>query len=149
MPRKEKDAAFEQLLRKIKEHFGIPEEAFCDFELYERKKGEFWMTSKDALFFELPLQSRCGFKFAQLFSRGGFRLSSHAVQLLGALATRNVVELTRSEMEAFIRGEDLENRWEGLRGQVIVRYRGVPLGCAVVVESRLKNQVPSSKRIKR
>ena len=148
MSHKAKDAAVQELLRKIEERFGIVPSVFEGYTIYERRKGEFWMASPEALDVDLPFASRAGFRFAQLFSKGGFRLSTCAIQLFGRYATRNVVELTEDEREEFIRGRDLANRWEVEKGQVIVRYKGIPLGSAVFTEGRLKNQVPTARRVK-
>lgn len=141
-------AAVQELLKRIKDRFGISSEIFEKFAIYERKKGEFWITSQEAYGFETAFSCRKGIKFAQVFSRGGFRLSSHAIQLFGFHARKNVVEVNEAEREDFIRGKDLKNRWSVDRGQVIVRYKGIPLGPAVVVEDMLKNQVPTARRVR-
>ncbi len=147
MQGKGEEGAVQELLRKIEERFGIRIDTEA-YHIFPKRKGEFWITSREVAEEELPFPHRAGFKFAQVFSRGGFRLSTHAIQLFGRRATRNVVEVNERERELFIRGEDLPNRWEVKGGQVIVRYRGFPLGSAVASEDRLKNQVPTARRIK-
>lgn len=147
MSGKRKTDSVEKLLALIEKTFGIPRKSFQNFLIYERRKGEFWITTHEAHQFEFPASARYGFKFAQTY-RDRFRLSTAAVQTFGHLATTNFVELEREEMEKFIRGENLPNRWNGIKGQVIVKYRGIPLGSAVVTEGILKNQIPRARKIK-
>jgi len=135
------------LIREIEDVFGIPRCILEEFVIFEKRKGEFWITSADAHGTELLGLVRKGFRFASLHSKG-FRLSFFAILLFGRYATRNFVELNEDERERFIRGEDLPNRWCNLKGQVIVRYRGIPLGGATVTGDTLKNQVPRAARVR-
>ena len=149
MQGKKEEAVVQELLRFIEDRFGIPSDVFDGYVIFQRKKGEFWITSEECFDFDdASMCSRRGFRFAQSLTKGGFRLSTHAIQLFGRHAVKNVVEVNEEEREAFIRGMDLKNRWGSLKGQVIVRYRGIPLGSAVVVGDVLKNQVPAARRIK-
>ncbi len=147
MSGKGKTDSVENLLNSIERTFGIPKKTFQKFLIYERKKGEFWITTPQAYEFEFPVPTRYGFKFAQTY-RDKFRLSTAAIQTFGHLATSNFVELEKREMEKFIRGENLHNRWDNIKGQVIVRYRGFPLGSAVLTQNTLKNQIPRARKIK-
>ncbi len=149
MQGKKEKAVVQELLRFIEDRFGISSEIFERYVVFQRRKGEFWITSKGCFGFDdASMCSRRGFRFAQSLTKGGFRLSTHAIQLFGKHAVRNVVEVNEEEREAFIRGMDLKNRWGNLKGQVIVRYRSIPLGSAVVVGDVLKNQVPAARRVK-
>ena len=147
MQGKRQTNSVEQLLQAIEARFGIKRDIFKDFFIYERKKGEFWITTREAFEFKFNSPVRYGFKFAQIFDKG-FRLSTAAIQTFGHSATINVVELEKEEMEDFIRGKDLKNRWNIHKGQVIVKYKGFPLGSAVANKETLKNQVPVARRIK-
>ncbi len=148
MPGSKEKTLIHELLRKIEERFGIPRDLFEGYCIYERRKGEFWISSRFGCGLDDSFVARRGLKFAQVFSKGGFRLSTSAIQLFGGYATRCVVELEEDEREAYIRGQDLPDRWGAPPGQIIVRYRGIPLGSAVVVEGRLKNQVPTARRVR-
>ena len=147
MQSKRQTNSVEQLLQAIETRFGIKRDNFKDFLIYERKKGEFWITTREAIEFEFNAPVRYGFKFAQTFGKG-FRLSTAAIQTFGHLATSNTVEVNKDEMEEFIRGKDLKNRWGIYEGQVIVKYGRFPLGSAIASKEKLKNQVPVARRIK-
>ncbi|BAT71511.1 16S rRNA (cytosine1407-C5)-methyltransferase [Thermosulfidibacter takaii ABI70S6] len=148
MPGRREKTVIQELLNRIIDKFGFPADLFKSFVVFERKKDEFWVASRDCVDFDIPVTVRKGMKFAQVFSKGGFRISSQAAQLFGKFATKNVVEVDERERERFIRGENLENRWGIEKGQVIVRYKGISLGVAVVAEGMLKNQVPTARRIR-
>jgi len=75
-------------------------------------------------------------------------LTTAGIQLFGRFATRNVVDLNAEEAMAYAEGKDLRGEFSDLEpGQVIVRYRGHPLGSALYQPGRLKNQLPKGRRL--
>lgn len=79
-------------------------------------------------------------------------LTTEGCHLWGAQATRNVVELVSSEaLAAYVNRRDLEICSPGVdtdtnldRGQVIVRFRGMPLGHAWFDNGKLLSRFPHS-----
>ena len=135
------------ILRLIYEEFGIPYEIFEDYE-FEINKDVIWILSKDLKEMNIPLLQRKGFRFGNILKGGRIRISFFAAQLFGRYATKRIVELENDEVELYIRGLDIENRWEIKEGQVLVKYQGFIIGVGVMTEKRLKPQVPLAKRVR-
>jgi len=77
--------------------------------------------------------------------RDGFRLSVEGSHLVGRLATRGVVELTREQALRWMLGEDVEAEVED--GYVILRYAGYFLGCGRARGGVVKNFLSASRRL--
>ncbi len=137
----------EDILRLIYEEFGIPYKAFENYE-FEINKDAIWILSEDLKDKEIPWLQRKGFRFGNILKGGRVRISFFAAQLFGRYATKRIVELKDDEVELYIRGLDIENRWEVDRGQVLVSYQGFVIGVGVITENKLKPQVPLAKRVR-
>ncbi len=141
----------EEILREIERRFGISPQAFQGRILVIRGKKEVWVASDKSAEIGLEGCLRTGIPLLR-WTKRGFRLTSAAVRAFGSLATKGVVEIPqeeREEAERFSRGEDIHlGRGEGLFGQVIVRWRGLPLGPGLVQGDRIKNQVPVRMRVR-
>ncbi len=137
-----------QLLRWMDETFGISAEELKDLALFRYGK-DVWMSAPQTLEPSLPNVVRTGMRLARK-DREGFRLTTPAIQLLGARATKRVIELSYEEAEIFIRGGDLSlpEHSAAARGQVIVRVQGRPLGSGSWRDNRLKSQVPVAHRVR-
>ncbi len=152
-----RDQEREEILREIERRFGIPPQAFEDKLLVIRGKKEVWVASEQCVEVELDQFLRTGIPLLR-WTKQGFRLTSSAVRAFGHLATKGVVEISledRELAERFSRGEDIPLRLlrfhkENLpqKGQVIVRWRGHPLGSGLLQEDRVKNQVPVKMRVR-
>ena len=77
---------------------------------------------------------------------GTVKPSTNLLQMFGKLAKRNFLELSREDAIRFIRGEDLDSK-EGDDGYVILKHKGIPLGCGLLKEGHIKNMVPKAKRL--
>ncbi len=139
------------ILREIERRFGIPTTVFEGHILVVRGKKEVWVTRNSVLEVGLEGCVRTGIPLLRWTTKG-FRLTSSAVRAFGALATRGVVEIpphNRGFAERFIRGEEIPlTTEEELVGQVIVRWKGQPLGPGLVQSDRIKNQVPVKMRVR-
>lgn len=102
------------------------------------------LTSPQALLIHPPGLIRRGISFIKEPEKEG-RLTSAAIRLIGGLATKNVVTLTREEAERFIRGETLEG-YRGRGERVIVRYADYPLGGGILSGRGLIPQLPKAAR---
>ncbi|MFH1210822.1 MAG: hypothetical protein V1645_02795 [archaeon] len=86
-----------------------------------------------------------GMYFGQL-QDGRVRLSIEGSQIVGPLAKRNVVELSKGQVEDWIRGVDVD--LGGGSGLVIVKYGEDFYGSGKISKGLLLNFVPKSRRIK-
>ncbi|NPB03370.1 MAG: hypothetical protein GXO39_03010 [Thermotogae bacterium] len=135
----------EQVLKYVKERFGIPRNAFRGFRFFQRGR-DVWIVSEDVP--DLRYVNRAGLRFA----RGGTKnpkLTTTAIQIFGRFATKNVVDINEEQLESFLKGEDLVvGTLNGIsKGQVIVRYGSDPLGSGLYDGNKIKNQIPKARRI--
>ncbi|RME79128.1 MAG: hypothetical protein D6769_03295 [Methanobacteriota archaeon] len=76
----------------------------------------------------------------------GYKPTSNFLQLYGGLAIRNVISLTKKEALAYARGEDIRIGGNK-RGFVVVMQGSSCLGCGLVKDGQLINQIPKVRRI--
>ncbi|RLG48971.1 MAG: hypothetical protein DRO06_00270 [Thermoproteota archaeon] len=76
----------------------------------------------------------------------GLILSVEGSQMLGPLASR-VIEVPERDLERWMAGEDLEVRADLGPGPVVVRCGSLYLGSGVYSRGRLRNMVPSARRL--
>ena len=136
-----------EVLKYVKERFGIEESVFDGYELVEM--GDVWIATKEVATFKSKAVKRRGLRFARVYKKG-FKLTTAAMQIFGKYATKNVITLKNlKEAEAFIGGRDLRIELPGVvtDGQVIVKFNGDILGSGLLKGDVLKNQIPKGRRI--
>ncbi len=87
-----------------------------------------------------------GMYFAE-HKRGELRLSIEGSQIIGPLATKNVLELSDEEAIEWLRGKDFEKKgdWSGF---VIMKHNNDFLGTGkYTADGRILNFVPKSRRL--
>ena len=76
------------------------------------------------------------------------KLTTSGAQVLGHLATKNVVVLNKWEdVVAIVSGGNVRGEFPVEKGQVIVKYGDDIIGIALYDGEKLKSQIPSSRRI--
>lgn len=79
----------------------------------------------------------------------GFKPSSEFLQLFGNLAMRNVVFISKKEINEYLKGNDLiVDNTLSTDGYVVVCYKNYAIGCGLLIGNKLINQVPKTKQIK-
>jgi NOL1/NOP2/fmu family ribosome biogenesis protein len=134
----------------LEKRFGIPRKVF-DGYVIAGDLDEFTITTRDAQRFDRIRAVRRGIKFASVY-RDLVKLSTAAVQMFGAHATKNTIELTDSELKEFVRGGILSKPDDGRvieEGPVIARHMGLSIGLGIFRNGRIKSQVPREKRIEK
>ena len=141
-----KKADRREVVRWWSERFGVPEEVFEPYEFFIRGRNTIWALRKTD---RLP----AGLRFEALGmvvmrkSKLGWKPTTNAIQVFGRYARRNVVDLDEAGMRVFLAGGDVRGPFEGVEeGYVVVRYRGLPLGCGLYRRGILKSQVPKARR---
>ncbi len=128
----------------LRERFGIeiPE----DYALVDR--GDIWIVAPDLLSFEERIRvNRYGIRLIRVFKKG-MKLTTSGAQVIGHLATRNVVHLEKWEdVVRLVEGGNVVGQFPVERGQVIVKYGEDIIGIALYDGVKLKSQIPSSRRI--
>ncbi len=127
------------------ERFGVPEDLFRDLEFYMKGKTNVWAVRK---FERIPSlrYDAVGMVVVRMV-KGSYKPTTNAVQVFGRWATKNVVDLDEEEVRRFISGLSVEVEAPVEEGYVIVRYRGLPVGCGLYRRGVLKSLVPKDRRI--
>lgn len=80
----------------------------------------------------------------------GFRLSLEGSQMIGDLATKNVFEISDSQFEEYIKGENLVCEIEEFQKQyVIVKHNSDFVGVGRVKDGVFNNHLPKSRKLKK
>ncbi len=128
----------------LKDRFGIviPEE----YGLMDR--GDIWIVARDVLDFDERIRvNRYGIRLIRVFKKG-MKLTTSGAQVIGYLATKNVVHLEKWEdVVKLVEGGNVVGQFPVEKGQVIVKYGKDIIGIALYDGVKLKSQIPSSRRI--
>lgn len=136
-----------KVLASFAERFGIDPRAFKSYRLYARKE-DVWCTTPEAADTSLPQIVRRGLRIARVFEHS-VRPTTNAVQLFGHLVTRNRIELDERETNRFLAGltQDVKVISDVTDGFVVAFHRDFALGIGLLKGSKLKSQVPRSRRV--
>lgn len=144
MPSKELKPFFEQ----IKKQWGSDISSMAaNFAFYLSSKGRVYIATKDIAMLDLgklKLNS-VGMYFAEL-KKGMLRLSIEGSQIVGPKAEKNILELSREQVERWLSGQDMPE----FKGSsfVIVKHDNDFLGCGKLTEEKgLMNYVPKGRRV--
>ncbi len=132
----------EEVLSFWEERFGIPRETFQDYLLLSTAKN-YWLfiAPPDSR----PLQNlkvqTVGLLFTRRVSRW-LKPTSTALQRFGHLATKNVLELSPSELDRLRREKRLPFEAEMEEGYVIIKCEGKVWGCGLYAQGKLISFLP-------
>lgn len=138
------------LIEYLEKRFGIPRRVFEGYSIVGYR-NDFHLMTKDVHRFDGLKAVRRGIKFASVYE-DLVKLSTAAVQLFGAHATKNTIELTDTELSEFVRGGTIEKSDDGRpieEGPVIGLHKGMPVGLGIFRKGRIKSQIPREKRIQK
>jgi NOL1/NOP2/fmu family ribosome biogenesis protein len=133
-----------RLLDELVKRFGFPPGLFRTWALVAHEEDVF-ITTPEAEEFDRIKPVRKGLRLARIFPHG-FKPTTNAMQVFGARATRNTVELTRDQAQSFVSGTAIALAAQAEDGFVIVRHDGFTLGVGLYRHGQLKSQVPLSRR---
>ena len=132
-------------MKEIAEYFGIDSEIFENYK-YIINGTDINFTNADSLEYDPNYFLRVGTKFGLIDKNDKLKLNSHAAQILGNSATKNIIEIeTEDELKSYFSGGIIHRPDLG-KGQKIVKYNNYFLGTGVAIENQLKSQFPRSKR---
>jgi NOL1/NOP2/fmu family ribosome biogenesis protein len=118
-----------------------------DYVYLTNKKNKLYIVNKECFdvdFTKLRIDS-IGVYFGELFE-DQLRLSIEGSQILGPLAKKNIIDLSYEEMRTWLKGNELENKFD-CTGFVIIKHNNDYCGCGKVVGNTIKNYVSKSRRI--
>ena len=139
--------------KEIKEMYELIERQWgakikIDLGFLKNNKNRVFIISKDISKIEtsrLRINS-VGMYFCEIDDRG-IRLSIEGTQIVGAKATKNVVELNEEETKKWFKGEDLEKECKDCSGFVILKNKKDFLGTGKYTNGRILNYVGKSRRV--
>lgn len=139
------DKRIKKYLDYLSEYFGINQNVFKNYN-YLINNNDINFTSSKGIDFDSNYFIRIGTKFGIIDKNDTLKLHSHAAQILGNYADKNVFELSNEEeLRKYFAGgiihRDVDNH-----GQKIIIYKDYILGMGVIVNNQLKSQFPRSKR---
>ncbi|MBI4021390.1 MAG: hypothetical protein HY369_04040 [Candidatus Aenigmarchaeota archaeon] len=142
MTRAPTDGLKQAVLAYLEERFGLDPRLLTNLHWYAGAKGRV-IVGPPALREAVTI----GMAVARV--QGSVKPTTQALQLLAASVKKNVVDLDRDQAAAFVRGRDLSLDATPLAtdGYVLVRYAGLPLGCAHLRGAQLRNMLPKARRL--
>lgn len=132
----------EGFLGFMEERFGIAPERFSGFRLFRRGEYVNAVSLAAAEAAELFEGMDAGVPVAKTTHSGFHKPSTRGVQTFGEGATRNVVDLSAGELKALVEGRMVQA--PELKGFVVLRHKGAPVGVGLAREGRLTSQLPRS-----
>ncbi len=118
------------------------------YRFYRNNKGRIFIVSPDIekIDFKKLRINNLGLYFAN-HSDNSLRLTIEGSQIIGPLATKNVIEISKEEVTEWMRGEPL-NKTITQTEFVIIKHENDYLGCGRKSGETIANFLPKSRRIK-
>lgn len=134
--RKKTEAVSKLFMEQFGANFLLPGECLIE------KGQQLLLAGEEAYGFPLPVtEYAMGIPFAKILPDGRFRITNELASLRGHLATFGVMELSQVELDALLSGKDIPVD-ASLRGDTILRFRGISLGLGLAKEGTLLNRLP-------
>jgi len=122
------------------------------FLVLETFEGKVWLATKGLLDLDLsklPINS-VGMNFGKIKKNEKINLTIEGSQIVGAKATKNIVLLNEESAKKFMQGSDVKPEKEincEYHNFSIVKSGEDVLGCSMLTEKGIENQLPRSRRI--
>ncbi len=133
-----------RILSYMEERFGIPEAAFDDYLLLRRKNT--WRILRRSPHLEAAFRLRVEVVGIRAFHRirAFIKPTTRLIQAFGRHATKARVALSREALASLARGKELPLKGDLENGYVILDLDGEPLGVGLLIDGRLRSQIPKS-----
>lgn len=132
-------------LKEVSDHFGIPIHLFSNYK-YLINGNDINFINVETQEFDPDFFLRVGTKFGIIDKNNSLKLHSHAMQILGSFAEKNIYEITNeNDLKIYMSGGNIKSNFE-VSGQKIIKYKNMILGAGTANENSLKSQFPRSKR---
>ena len=130
----------------LSRRFGLPPETLAGFRFFFAGRGYGMMPDSPNLDGLALLKIKTpGLKILRRMP-WGLKPTGAFLTRFGAWATRNLYDLTPTQTRRVLAGEDLEVTGPGEDGYVILRHRGLILGCGLKTGRLLHGQIPKGLR---
>lgn len=134
------------IIAQVNDQWGADISSFLDRFFFLRRKDDINVISRDVASFDFSALrvNRVGLYFCEEYR--GIRLSIEGSQLVGPLATKNVLEIDDSQLQLWLKGEDVFLEAD-VEGMVLVKHGQDFVGCGKYSEGKLFNFVPKTRRL--
>lgn len=135
-----------EICRMIESQWGA--KIKLDYGFLRNNKGRVFIVSKDISkigLSKLRLNS-IGMYFCEVDDKG-IRLGIEGSQIIGANATKNIIELDEEDAKKWFKGEDLEKECRECNGFVILKNKNDFLGTGKYSNGKIRNYVGKSRRV--
>ncbi|MBD3203984.1 hypothetical protein GF327_06800 [Candidatus Woesearchaeota archaeon] len=135
-----------EISEKIKEQYSCDYD-FSEYAVFMNRKNKIYLINKDIgnIKFDKLRIDALGLYFGEV-NVGKVRFSIEGSQIIGEIAEKNVLELDDKQSRDWMSGIDLDVKTD-MEGFVIVKNKEDFLGCGKVVDSKLLNYVPKTRRV--
>ena len=125
------------------ERFGIPIHVFDEYLMFSKKRT-FWFINKSQLISEISHLKikRLGIKAFQ--EVGSFiKPTTRIIQYFGDRATKAVFKINENQLEKLLDGDHLPMEEDLENGYVILSFDGQVLGLGLLINGKVRSQLPS------
>ncbi|MEN3044466.1 MAG: NOL1/NOP2/sun family putative RNA methylase [Candidatus Hydrothermales bacterium] len=141
---KKKDYEISKFLKFLESYFGI-DTSYFDDKIF-KFSNDIWLLSEDFERFEVPHSFREGMRIARLH-KDEYKLTTNSAQILFPLIRKNVYEIKNSsDALKVLKGSEIYLNKNEEDGYKILVYDSICLGVGVKRGSKLKSQIPKSRR---
>lgn len=135
-----------KILEIIRKQWDV--EVKLDYCFLLNNKNRLFIVNKDIdkVDFSKIRVNNLGLYFGEL-REGTLRLSIEGSQIIGKYAKRNVLELDDEQLNSWVKGEDFFIESD-LKGFVLIKYKDDFYGSGKMIENKLLNFVPKSRRLR-
>ncbi|MDD5331642.1 MAG: hypothetical protein PHE43_02375 [Candidatus Nanoarchaeia archaeon] len=135
-----------EFFKRMEKHYGI-DELKLDTVIMKDQKGKIYLISnkfKDINEKDFRIASY-GLYFATDINE--LRLSIEGSQIIGKLATKNILELNETQIKKWMQGQDIDFKNE-TEGFFLIKHKKDFYGCGKYKNGIIMNYVPKDRRIK-
>jgi NOL1/NOP2/fmu family ribosome biogenesis protein len=138
------------MLIRLSTQFGIKDtKPFTKLLFLKNHKKKIFLTNKTEKNFKLNLKrsEKAGIYFGTINKDESIRLSLEGSQIIGKVATKNILQLEHAQAESWLKGYDFDiPQLED--GYYLLKYKEDFLGCGLIKENKLHNFLPKTRRLK-
>ncbi len=117
-------------------------QTFDDYLLFKRKRS--WWILRNTLLIERTAHLRVTMVGLRAFSQvqGFVKPTTRLIQVFGRFATKRIYPLERAQLEALLNGDILPGRPDDQDGYIILSLLKQPIGLGLLIEGRIRSQLP-------
>ena len=134
------------IAKLISSQFGC--EFKFNYEVFMNPKNKIFILNKDVANISLDnlRVNSLGMYFGLVYDNKEIRLSMEGSQMIGPLATTNILELNDTDAKQWMSGEDIEIDSD-MNGYVVIKNKDDFLGCGRLSNKKLYNYVQKERRV--